>query len=58
MSLGTRSFDPAAYLDSAEARAAYLAEALETGDPIFIADSLHAVARAVDMHRAASEPIA
>ena len=56
MSLETRSFDPAAYLDSAEARAAYLAEVLETGDPTFIADSLDVITRAVDMKRAAFDP--
>jgi DNA-binding phage protein len=56
MVLETRSFDPAAYLDSTEARAAYLAEALETGDPMFIADSLRAIARSVDTHRAATDP--
>jgi DNA-binding phage protein len=56
MSLETGSLDPAAYLDSAEAHAACLAEALGTGNPTFIADSLHAIARAVDMNRAASDP--
>jgi probable addiction module antidote protein len=42
----TRPFDPAAYLDSAEAIAAYLTEALDTNDPGFIADALGVVARA------------
>lgn len=46
MPLETRPFDPAAYLDSDAARAAYMTEALETNDPAFIADALGVIARA------------
>jgi len=42
----TKPFDPSEYLDSAEAIAAYLTDALETGDPSFVADALGVVARA------------
>jgi probable addiction module antidote protein len=42
----TNPFDPAEYLDTPEAIAAYLTEALETGDPAFIADALNVIARA------------
>ena len=35
--LKTQPFDPAAYLDDAEALAAYMSEALATEDPAFIA---------------------
>jgi len=56
MPLETRVFDPAAYLDSDEARAAYMTEALETGDPDFIADALCVIARARGLDRVASEP--
>ena len=45
----TRPFDPAEYLDSDEAIAAYMTEALETGDPAFVADALGVVARARGM---------
>ena len=45
MTIQTRPFDPAVYLDTDEARAAYLTEALETGDPAFIADSLAVISR-------------
>ncbi len=51
----TRSFDPAAYLDSDEGIAAYLSDALETGDPAFIADALGVVARARGMAQIAQE---
>jgi len=51
----TRPFDPAAYLNSEQARAAYLSEALETGDPAFIADALGIVARAQGMSQIARE---
>jgi probable addiction module antidote protein len=40
-------FDAAGYLDSAEAIAAYLREAFETGDDGLIAKALDAVARAL-----------
>jgi len=49
MTLKTKPFDPAAYLDSDEARAVYLSEAFETGDVGFIADALGVVARAQGM---------
>ncbi len=49
MAIKTTKFDPADYLDSEEARAAYLSEALETDDPAFIADALGVVARAKGM---------
>ncbi len=42
----TRPFDPAKYLDSDAAIAAYVTEALETGDPSFVVDALGVVARA------------
>ena len=49
----TRPFDPAEYLDSDEAIAAYMTEALETGDPAFVADALGVVARARGMSEVA-----
>lgn len=49
MPLETRPFDPAAYLDAEEAAVAYLNEALDTGDPAFVADALGVVARARGM---------
>lgn len=49
MSVKTRPFDPAAYLDSEEAIAAYLNEVLLSNDPGFIADALGVVARARGM---------
>jgi len=51
----TRPFDPAAYLDSDEALAAYVNEALETNDPAFIADALGIVARARGMSQIARD---
>ena len=51
MPVETRLFDPAAYLDSDAARAAYLTEALETNDAAFIADALDVVSRASGMSR-------
>jgi probable addiction module antidote protein len=48
-------FDPAAYLDDAEAIAAYMTEALESEDPAFIADALGVVARARGMSEVARE---
>ena len=47
--LVVRSFDPAAYLDSREAAAAYVHEALATGEPAFFADALGVVARSSGM---------
>jgi len=55
MTLKTKPFDPAAYLDSDEARAVYLSEAFETGDVGFIADALGVVARAQGMTGIAKE---
>ena len=42
----TKPFDPAEYLDTPDAVAAYLTDALETGDPAFVADALGVIARA------------
>lgn len=47
----TTPFDPADYLDDDAAMAGYLTDALETGDPAFIADALGVVARAKGMSR-------
>ena len=41
----TRPFDPAAYLDSETAVAAYWKEALSTGNPGFVADACGVIAR-------------
>jgi probable addiction module antidote protein len=46
MEAKTRAFDPAAYLEDDAAIAAYMSEALDTGDPAFIADALGVIARA------------
>lgn len=53
--LNTRAFDPAEYLDDDAAIAAYLSEALETGDEAFVADALGVVARARGMSDVARE---
>lgn len=42
----TIPFDPAEYLDDSESIAAYRREALNIGDPAFIADALGVIARA------------
>ena len=55
MTLKTKPFDPARYLDSPSAIAAYLEEAFEIGDPAFIADALGVVARAHGMTQVAKE---
>ncbi len=55
MTLKTKAFDPAVYLDSDEARTVYLNEAFETGDVGFIADALGVVARAQGMTRLARD---
>ena|ERR1700722_1353691 len=52
-SLKTRPFDPAEYLDDDDAIAAYLTEALDTGDPAFVSDALGVVARARGMSEVA-----
>ena len=53
--LKTKPFDPAKYLDSPEAVATYMTEALETGDPAFVADALGVIARARGMTEVARE---
>ncbi|WP_158815541.1 addiction module antidote protein [Methylocapsa sp. S129] len=55
MVVRTRPFDPAEYLDDDKAIAAYMSEALATGDVSFIADALGIVARAKGMSQIASE---
>jgi probable addiction module antidote protein len=56
MPIETSVFDPAAYFDNDEACAAYMTDSLETGDPAFIADALHVIARARGLDRTVSEP--
>jgi probable addiction module antidote protein len=53
MPLKTRPFDPAAYLKTDTARAAYMNEAFETGDAAFIADAVGVLARARGMSKVA-----
>lgn len=55
MPVKTRPFDPAACLDSEEAIAAYITEALDSNDPGFIADALGVVARARGMAQVARD---
>ena len=55
MTIETRSFDPAAYLDSPEALLAYLDGAFADGEASEIADALGVVARARGMSRLAEE---
>jgi probable addiction module antidote protein len=55
MPLKTTRFDSAEYLDSDEAITAYLDEALETGDPAFVAQALGTVARARGMSQIAEQ---
>jgi probable addiction module antidote protein len=55
MSVRTRPFDPASYLDSDKAITAYMSEALDTNDPAFIADALGVVARARGMSQIARD---
>lgn len=55
MQIKTRPFDPAAYLDSEEAIAAYMTEALDSNDPGFIADALGVIARARGMTQVAKD---
>ena len=55
MTLKTKVFDPAVYLDSDVARTVYLNEAFETGDVGFIADALGVVARAQGMTKLARD---
>lgn len=49
------NFDPAEYLDDADAMAAFMNEAFATGDHKFIAKSLGAVARAKGMSSLSEE---
>ena len=49
----TRPYDSAEYLDSDEAIHAYMEDALETGDPAFIASALGTIARARGMSKIA-----
>jgi probable addiction module antidote protein len=51
----TKPFDPAEYLDTPEAIAAYMTDALETGDPSFVADALGVIARARGMSEVAHD---
>lgn len=51
----TKPFDPAEYLDTDEAIAAYMTDALESGDAAFVADALGVVARARGMSEVARE---
>jgi len=51
----TKPFDPAEYLDDSDSIAAYMTEALESGDPAFVADALGVVARARGMTEVARE---
>jgi len=51
----TKPFDPAEYLDTSEGIAAYMTEALESGDPAFVADALGVVARARGMTEVARQ---
>jgi len=53
--LKTRPFDPAAYLKTDTARAAYMNEALDTGDAAFISDAVGVLARARGMSKVAKE---
>ena len=55
MALKTKPFDPADYLTTDTAVATYLSEAMETGDPAFIADALGLIARARGMTRVARD---
>jgi len=55
MTASTKPFDPAAYLDTPEAIATYLTEALDTRDPALVADALGVVARARGMSEVARQ---
>jgi probable addiction module antidote protein len=50
-----KPFDPAEYLDTPDAVAAYMTEQLETGDPAFVADALGVIAGARGMTEVARE---
>jgi probable addiction module antidote protein len=51
----TRPYDSADYLDSEAAIHAYMEEALETNDPVFIAKALGTIARARGMSQIAKK---
>ena len=53
MKIELRPFDAARYLDSEEMIQLYLEEALEIGDPAFIAQALGTIARARGMSKVA-----
>lgn len=53
--VATRPYDSAEYLTSDEAVSAYIEDALETGDPAFIAHALGTVARARGMSEIAKK---
>jgi probable addiction module antidote protein len=55
MTIETRPFDPAAYLDSPEAMLAYLDGAFADGDASEIADALGVIARARGMSQLAED---
>jgi probable addiction module antidote protein len=51
----TQRFDAADYLDSPETIAAYLTEALDTGDPEYVVQAIGTVARAQGMKHVAMD---
>ena len=53
MTVKTRRFDAASYLDTEDRQSAYIAAALETGDAEFVRDALGLVARARGVARLA-----
>ncbi len=55
MTLATRSFDPAEFLDTPESVAEYLASAFESGDHAVIADALGVAAKARGMTQLARD---
>lgn len=55
MTLETTTFDAAEYLDTSEAIAAYLADAVEDGAPGALAQAIGTVARAKGMSAIATE---
>lgn len=55
MAIATTPFDAAEYLDTPEAVAAYLTEALDSGDSGLVRDALGVVARAKGMSQVAKE---
>ena len=55
MTVETRPFDPARYLESDEGIAAFMDEAFQTGDPAFITHALGTVARARGMTQIARD---